>query len=74
MASSLNDVVSLDGFIYKEFIDSLNLNDEDAEIMMMMSIPKEQEKQEDYVLNFKDSINDGRVVPRNRIAHTSFLK
>ncbi|EMS57726.1 hypothetical protein TRIUR3_24734 [Triticum urartu] len=65
MNSSSNVVygnTNLDGFIYKEFIDSSDSNDEDAE-MMMMSIRKELEKQNEHVLNLKGSINGRRVAP-----------
>lgn len=62
----------LEEFIYRELVDSSDLNDEDTE-MMTMCIQEEMEKQEEHVLNFKGSINDGRVVPRDRIAGARLL-
>jgi hypothetical protein len=59
-------------FIYKEFIESWDLDDEDAE-MMMMSIQKEIEKEEEHALNFKGSIKGRRVIPRDRIADARLL-
>ena len=39
----------LEEFIYKELVDSSDLNDEDTK-MMMMCIQEEMEKQEEHVL------------------------
>lgn len=59
----------LEKFLYKKFVDSSDLDDEDAEMMMtmMMSIQEEIEKQEDQGLIFKGSMKRMRVVPRDRI-------
>ena len=71
MDSSWNDGYGnpdLDEFIFNEFIASSGCNDEDAEMMMIMSIKKVIEKEEEHVLNFKASIKGQRVIPRDRIA------
>ena len=47
---------NLNKFIFNEFNGSSGLDDEDAEMMMMMSIQKEIEKEKEHVLNFKGKI------------------
>ena len=57
MDSSRYDVygnTNLDKFIFNEFIDLSDLEEENAD--MMMSIQKEMEKADEHVLNFKGSI------------------
>ena len=57
MDSSRNDVygnTNLDKIIFNEFIDSSDLEEENAD--MMMSIQKEMEKADERVLHFKGSI------------------
>ena len=61
MDSSYDDFgyKELDDYIFEEFTDLSNLDiddDEDADIIMMMSIQEELEKQEEHVSNFKVSI------------------
>ena len=60
-------------FVFNEFIDSSNLDDEDAGMMMMISIQEEMEKSEEDVLNFMGCIKGRRVIPRHRIVGARLL-
>lgn len=66
------ETATLTNFIFNELIDSSDLEDEDAE-MMMMTIQEEMEKAEEHVLHFKGSIKGRRVIPQDRIAGVRLL-
>lgn len=54
MDSSWNDGyenTDLDEFIFNEFIDSLESDDEDAKMLMLMSIQEKVEKAKEHILN-----------------------
>uniref|UniRef100_M8CJU9 Putative mitochondrial-processing peptidase subunit beta n=1 Tax=Aegilops tauschii TaxID=37682 RepID=M8CJU9_AEGTA len=59
-----------DEFIYKEFADFSDSDNENAE---MMIIEEELEKQEEHVLNFKGSIKGKRAISWDRIARAKLL-
>uniref|UniRef100_M8BR94 Putative late blight resistance protein-R1B-16-like protein n=1 Tax=Aegilops tauschii TaxID=37682 RepID=M8BR94_AEGTA len=54
-------------FIFNEFIASSDSNDEDTEMMMIMSIQEEIEKAVEHVLNLKGSVKGRRVIPLDRV-------
>lgn len=60
-------------FMYKAFIDSSDLDDENAEMMLVMRIQEEMKKQVERVLRFKGSIKGRRVVLQDMIAHAQLL-
>ena len=56
--------IELDELFQQEFLDSSDSNEEGG-MMMIMSIKKVIEKEEEHVLNFKGSIKGKIVVPQN---------
>ena len=57
--------IEFDELIQKEFFDSLD-SDEEAEMMMIMSIQQEMDREMEQILKSKGSIKGRRVLNRDR--------
>ena len=59
--------MKLDQMIQDDFFDSSYL-DEQVNMIMLMSMQKEMDRQVEHILNFKGSIKGRRVINRNRVS------
>ena len=57
----------LDQMIQDEFFDSSD-SDEEVDMIMLMSMQEEMDRQVEHILNFKGSIKGRRVINRDRVS------
>ncbi|XP_020181336.1 uncharacterized protein [Aegilops tauschii subsp. strangulata] len=62
----------LDQMIQDEFFDSSD-SDEEVDIIMLMSMQEEMDRQVKHILNFKGSIKGRRVINRDRVSGAKLL-
>ena len=63
----------LDQMIEDEFFDSSDL-DEEVDMIMLMSMQEEMDRQVEHILNFKSSIKGRRVINRDRVCTARLLQ
>ena len=63
----------LDQMIQDEFFDSSN-SDEEVDMVMLMSMQEEMDRQVEHILNFKGSIKRRRVINRDRVSGARLLQ
>ena len=63
----------LDQMIQDEFFDSSAL-DEEVDMIMLMSMQEEMDRQEKHILNFKGSIKGRRVINRDTVSGARLLQ
>ena len=62
----------LDQMIQDEFFDSSD-SDEEVDMIMLMSMQEEMDRQVEHILNFKGSIKGRRVINRDRVSGAKLL-
>ncbi|XP_020200492.1 uncharacterized protein [Aegilops tauschii subsp. strangulata] len=62
----------LDQMIQDEFLDSPD-SDEEVDMIMLMSMQEEMDRQVEHILNFKGSIKGRRVINRDRVSGAKLL-
>ncbi|KAM3346909.1 hypothetical protein ACQJBY_021098 [Aegilops geniculata] len=65
--------MELDQMIQDEFFNSLDL-DEEVDIIMLMSMQEDMDRQVEHILNFKGSIKWRRVINRDRVSGAKLLQ
>ena len=63
----------LDQMIQDEFFDSSD-SDEEVDMIMLMSMQEEMDRQVEHILNFKGSIKGRRVINRDRVSGAKLLQ
>ena len=62
----------LDQMIQDEFFNSLN-SDEEEDMILLMSMQEEMDRQVEHILNFKGSIKGRRVINQDRVSGAKLL-